>query len=49
MDNILEWVLIHRTPDRLKELFARSKFRRAAVDVRTEAAGVNLFAFCTKP
>ncbi len=49
MDHVLEWVLIHRSADHLRELFARSKFCNAPVDVRKESAGVNLFAFCTKP
>jgi extracellular factor (EF) 3-hydroxypalmitic acid methyl ester biosynthesis protein len=49
MDYILEWVLIHRTPDEMKGLFRQSKFQAARVNVTHEQSGVNLFAFCTKP
>jgi hypothetical protein len=49
MDHILEWELIHRTPEELCALFARSKFGPAPVTLREEPAGVDLFAFCRKP
>lgn len=49
MDHVLEWVLIHRTPDELRELVSRSKFGMTPACVRTEKAGVNLFVSCTKP
>jgi len=49
MDHVMEWRLIHRTADDLRALFARSRFGDAAVDVRAEAQGINLFAFCTRP
>ncbi|MBA7663301.1 hypothetical protein ES703_71340 [subsurface metagenome] len=48
MDHILEWILIHRTADDLRQLFSSSKFGDSDVDVRAEEAGVNLFAFCWK-
>ena len=48
MDHVLEWVLIHRSEDQLRELFSRSNFGNAPVDVKVEEAGVNLFAFCRK-
>jgi len=48
MEHILEWVLIHRTAEQLRELFGRSKFGPTPVSLRTEPAGVNLFAFCRK-
>lgn len=48
MDHVLEWRLIHRTPDDLRRLFASSRFGQTPVDVRTEEAGVNLFAFGTR-
>lgn len=48
MDHLLEWKLIHRTAQRLVDLFARSKFADALVDVRTESTGVNLFASATR-
>lgn len=48
MDHIVEWVLIHRTPDEMRELFARSKFGRCDVRVDTDPTGIQLFAYCTK-
>lgn len=48
MDHILEWRLIHRTPEELRELFARSKFADTPVEVTYEERRVNLFAICTK-
>ena len=47
MDHILEWRLIYRSADDLRDLFARSKFGDLPVDVRAEREGINLFAFCT--
>jgi hypothetical protein len=48
MDHILEWRLIHRTPDDLRSLFARSKFGDSPVEVRSEQTRINLFAFGTR-
>jgi hypothetical protein len=48
MDHILEWRLIHRTPEELQGLFARSKFGDTPLDVQYEDERVNLFARCTK-
>jgi extracellular factor (EF) 3-hydroxypalmitic acid methyl ester biosynthesis protein len=48
MDHILEWVLIHRSEEELRELFARSRFGSAPITFRTEPSGVDLFAFCLK-
>jgi extracellular factor (EF) 3-hydroxypalmitic acid methyl ester biosynthesis protein len=48
MDHILEWVLIHRTEEELRDLFARSHFGSTPVTFRTEPSGVDLFAFCRK-
>ena len=48
MDHILEWVLIHRSEQELRELFGRSRFGSTPVTFRTEPAGVDLFAFCRK-
>jgi CRP-like cAMP-binding protein len=48
MDHILEWRLIHRTPDALRGLFARSKFGDTPMEVTYEERHVNLFAICTK-
>lgn len=49
MDHVLEWILIHRTPEQIREIFSRSKFGSAPIKVIHEAAGVNLFAFGRKP
>ena len=48
MDHIMDWRLIHRSPEQMKELFAKSKFGKDSVDVKAEAAGINLFAFARK-
>jgi extracellular factor (EF) 3-hydroxypalmitic acid methyl ester biosynthesis protein len=48
MDYILEWVLIHRSPDDMKRLFRQSKFQDAPLEVRYEPTGINLFAFCSR-
>jgi extracellular factor (EF) 3-hydroxypalmitic acid methyl ester biosynthesis protein len=48
MDYVLGWILIHRTPDELRDLFARSRFGRADVHIDTDASGIQLFAYCTK-
>lgn len=44
MDHLLDWRLIHRSPDDLARLFAQSAFGDALVEVRREATGINLFA-----
>jgi SAM-dependent methyltransferase len=48
MDHMLDWVLIHRSAEELRELFARSRFGTTPVCLRTEPAGVDLFAYCSK-
>jgi len=48
MDHILEWVLIHRSAEQLRRLFARSRFGTTPVSLRTEPAGVDLFIFCRR-
>ena len=48
MDHILEWRLIHRAPDELRALFARSRFGDTPVEVRYEDRAINLFAICRK-
>jgi extracellular factor (EF) 3-hydroxypalmitic acid methyl ester biosynthesis protein len=48
MDRIVEWRLIHRTPDEPRGIFARSKFGVTPVDIWYEDQGINIFAFCTK-
>jgi extracellular factor (EF) 3-hydroxypalmitic acid methyl ester biosynthesis protein len=48
MDHIVEWVLIHRTPDQIRELFAQSKFGNANVRLDTDPTGIQLFAYCLK-
>ena len=47
-DYIMEWVLIHRSPDELRELFARSKFGNRPVEVLSDTTKVQLFARCVK-
>lgn len=49
MDHLLDWKLIHRSPQDLADLFARSEFGNAPVQVRREAAGINLFASAGRP
>jgi hypothetical protein len=48
LDHIGQWVLIHRTPDELRELFARSKFGSTPVEVLNDASGVQLLAVARK-
>jgi extracellular factor (EF) 3-hydroxypalmitic acid methyl ester biosynthesis protein len=48
MDYIMEWILIHRSPDEMRELFARSHFGRADVRIDSDSSGIQLFAYCTK-
>lgn len=48
MDHVLEWVLIHRSPDQIRELFSRSKFGKRPVDVVSDTSGIQLFARCLK-
>ena len=48
MDYVFQWPLIYRTADDLRRLIGWSKFGDAAVDIRTEDEGINLFAFCVK-
>ncbi|WP_110803466.1 class I SAM-dependent methyltransferase [Mycolicibacterium setense] len=49
MDHLLDWRLIHRSPQDLADLFAQSEFGTARVQVRREAAGINLFASANRP
>jgi len=48
LDHVLEWVLIHRSPDQLRELFSRSKFGKRPVEVVSDTSGIQLFARCVK-
>ena len=48
MDHVLDWLLIHRSPDQLRELFARSKFGKTEVRVDADTSRIQLFACCTK-
>lgn len=48
MDHIVDWVLIHRTADEMRELFARSKFGKTDVRIDADPTGIQLFAYCTK-
>ncbi|MED5812267.1 class I SAM-dependent methyltransferase [Mycolicibacterium sp. 050232] len=49
MDHLLDWKLIHRSPQDLADLFAQSIFGAAPVEVRREATGINLFASASRP
>ncbi|MCV7364735.1 class I SAM-dependent methyltransferase [Mycolicibacterium neworleansense] len=49
MDHLLDWKLIHRSPQDLVGLFAQSEFGDAPVQVRREATGINLFASAHRP
>ena len=48
MNHILHWKLHLRSAEELRALFARSSFGDSPVEIRTEATGINLFAFCQK-
>jgi hypothetical protein len=49
MDHLLDWRLIHRSADQLRQLFARSHFGEQPVDVTRDATGVQLFAASVRP
>jgi extracellular factor (EF) 3-hydroxypalmitic acid methyl ester biosynthesis protein len=48
MDHLLQWWLIYRDEEALRELFARSQFGDDKIQVLSEKQGVNLFAIATK-
>jgi hypothetical protein len=48
MDHLLDWILYYRGEDTMRELFARSKFGDASVDIEFEDAGVQMFLTCAK-
>ncbi|MBI5585590.1 MAG: cyclic nucleotide-binding domain-containing protein [Deltaproteobacteria bacterium] len=48
MDHLLQWKLIHRSPEQLKALMAGTPFG-AGVEVLAEPEGVNLFLIARKP
>ena len=48
MDYIGEWVLIHRTPEDLRRIFAQSKFGERLVEVTADTTDIQLFARCVK-
>ena len=48
MDHLLDWRLIHRSADELRQLFARSNFGAHDVCVTRDATGVQLFAACAR-
>lgn len=49
MDHLLDWKLIHRSPQNLLDLFAQSAFGTAPVQIRREGTGINLFASAHRP
>lgn len=48
MDHVVEWRLIYRTPERLRELLAQSRWGSTPVEIRHEENGVQLFAFARR-
>ena len=48
MDHLLDWRLIHRSANQLRQLVARSHFGEQAVRVTRDATGVQLFAACKR-
>ena len=48
LDYVMEWVLLHRSAEDLRELFSRSKFGDRVVDVFSDTTNVQLFARCVK-
>jgi hypothetical protein len=48
MDHLLDWMLYYRNEDQMRELFTRSKFDAAHVEVEFENAGVQMFLSCKK-
>jgi hypothetical protein len=47
MDRILQWKLIHRDEDELRQLFAETPFGQQA-EIIAEKNGVNLFVKATR-
>jgi CRP-like cAMP-binding protein len=47
LDQILQWKIIHRSADDLREIFAKSHFA-GSVEIAAEESGVNLFASAKK-
>ncbi len=45
-EHILDWPVVHRTPDDFGRLFAESKLAGLPLKMGREATGVNLFAYC---
>jgi hypothetical protein len=48
MEHILEWKVVARTEDRLRELFTRGKCRDLSLTLKREEAGMGLIANCRK-
>lgn len=48
MDHVLDWKLIHRTPQDMDRLFTASRFARPTTRVLLEAQRINLFAECER-
>ena len=46
-EHVLDWPVVHRTANKVRRLFAESKFA-GPPQMETEEAGVNLFAHCRK-
>ena len=48
MDYVMEWRLVHRDETKMHALFQASKFGKPCDQIQFEAAGVNLFAECSR-
>lgn len=48
MDYVMEWPLVHRDEAKMHALFKASKFGKPCDQIQFEAAGVNLFAECSR-
>jgi CRP-like cAMP-binding protein/SAM-dependent methyltransferase len=48
MDHVVEWRLIYRSPERLRELLALSRWGSTPVEIRHEEDGVQLFALARR-
>lgn len=48
LDHVAEWILLHRTPHDLREMFSRSKFGATPVEILSDTSGVQLIAVAQK-
>lgn len=48
MDSVLDWKLIHRDEEDMKDLFRRSKFEKATVEISYDTTKVQMLVSCQK-